>query len=181
MIQTSATLFTRYMMRKGLCEDDFEVHRYGIEVILSTIIDLSLILFVGSISGMLMEAILFYFGFWIIRKYSGGYHCKTYFNCISLHVLTFMAFTLTVALFQNFYIKAITCMIGIGTFLWLSPIKNRKFTRLSYSKYKRISLIILLLYILLSFSTFYGEIFSYLILSVSVYMLVCITINYEKV
>lgn len=181
MIQTAATLFTRYMIRQGVCKEDFEVHCYGIEVILSTVIDLFLILTVGYISNMMIEALVFYFGFWIIRKFSGGYHCKTYFYCISLHVLTFMAFTLTVALFQNFYVKAITCVVGILTFLWLSPIKNRKCTEATYVKYKCISLLVLLLYILLSWSTFYGEMFTYLILSVSGYMLVCITAYYEKV
>lgn len=179
VIQTISSKLAKYMFEQGIYEESFEIHRYGIEVIISTIINVLVILFMGFLSSQIIESILYCLGFWSIRKFSGGYHCQTYFRCMSAYFLTFLIFLLNSSVFENIYVMVLIDITAFIVFLLLSPIKNRECTKNDYQKYKRISLVLLFIYIVLSWSTKYSAIFTYVIFAVSFYMVVCIPKWYE--
>lgn len=177
LIQEMANKITQYMFTKKVCTEEFEIHCYGIEVIISTTIDVLLILSIGFIMGHLEDAIIYYFAFWIIRKFSGGYHCQTYFRCISLHVSLFIAYLITFQ-YYNHWMLCIQ-IFAILIFVILSPVRNRELDNSEYRKYKIISLIILAGFIALSYMSHYANILTYVILIVSILIITCIR-NYES-
>lgn len=180
MIQTISAKLAKYMFEQGIYEESYEIHKYGIEVMLSTIINIIVIVFMGLLSSRIIDSVLYCLGFWIIRKFSGGYHCKTYFSCMSAYFLTFLIYLYSSFIFENVYVMLLIDTIALLTFVFLSPIKNRECAEEDYQEYKRISLILLLIYIILSWCTIYSAIFTYVIFAVSFYMVVCIPKMYEK-
>lgn len=123
LIQDLANKITQYIFKMKVCNDEFEVHRYGIEVMISMTIDLLLILGMGFIIGHLEGAITYYLAFWIIRKF--GYHCQTYFRCISLHVSLFIVYLITFQYYNHWMlcIQIFAILIFI-TFSYISHYAN---------------------------------------------------------
>ena len=163
------------MFKQGIYKESYAIHRYGFEVILSTTINILLIVGCGAISHKIPEAIIYCLSFWLIRKFCGGYHCKTYFTCISFHVVLFAIYLFTFSYYE--YIRWYVYLFAFIVFLIFSPIKNRKCEKEEYLKYKGISLAILIVYILLSQNTQYSSLLVYVILIVSLLMAVCIRNN----
>lgn len=175
MIQSAAEKITNYMFEQGIYKESYAIHRYGFEVIISTTINIALIIILGAFFHQIPEAIIYCLSFWLIRKFCGGLHCQTYFRCISVHVSMLLIYLLTSQYYV--YIKVFVHVGSVILFLWLSPIKNRKCKPSDYLKYKIISLGILASYIGLSYVTAYGNVLTYVILVVSLLMVVCIRNN----
>lgn len=172
LIQAIASKITKYMVDIGVCSKDYTIHKYGIEVMISTMIDFGFIIGIGFMSQHFIDSIIYYFAFWFIRKFSGGYHCETYFKCITLHVTLFIAYLLTYHYYSYFMIWIY--LLSLMVFILLSPIKNRDLDQSVYKKYKIISLSILIVYLTLSYLTTHTNILTYVVLIVSLLMVACI-------
>ena len=64
-----------------------DVYVYGIELTLSSLAGMLVVLFMGLISGFLIESIIFMISLSIIRIYSGGYHARSYLKCNLLLII----------------------------------------------------------------------------------------------
>lgn len=172
MIQNLADNITKKFFEKNVNVSAYEVHRYGMKAIISTIVDIILVIGTGYIANHLIESILYFGIFGSIRKFSGGYHCDTHFKCITLHLTIFIIYILT----ENYYmILSIPIYIfSILVFVLLSLIKNRKLDEEQYQKYKFISLCILMVMIMLANITDYSKIINYVLFIVSILMVICI-------
>jgi accessory gene regulator B len=116
-----------------------------------------LVLGLGMILGKFQYSVLFFLVFASIRSYSGGYHAKNTLKCTIVYLT---AFLLVLLLSTSDFIKGVyplishislgimtVCAIGI-----LSPIKNENkiLTQNQCSKYKKISLILSIIYTIIS-------------------------------
>ncbi len=68
-------------------EDEIDIYIYGLQLIISSILGISIILFFGIISERLTDSLIFLFCFIILRQYSGGYHANSYLKC-NLYFIT---------------------------------------------------------------------------------------------
>lgn len=180
MIQTLAKKLTQILFDTETNKEAYEIHQYGIEAIIATSIDLFLILLLGFSFKRLVEAIVFFITFCIMRKFTGGYHCKTNFRCISLHAFTFFIYLVISKYFENMYVIIGIDVMAIVLFLLISPINNRNCNESERMKYKRISIFLLLVYIILSHITAFSSIITYVIFIVSVFMIVCIPVPWKQ-
>lgn len=63
------------------------VYQYGFEVLISTISYTLIFVLVSLLTGTIPQSLLFFVGFYIVRKFCGGFHAKTYTMC---HILFFL-------------------------------------------------------------------------------------------
>lgn len=71
-----------------------EAYQYGIEITISSILNIVLILICSVIVGNIWAGIIYLFVFIFLRSFTGGYHATTYFKCNATFVITFiMTFT----------------------------------------------------------------------------------------
>lgn len=166
MIQALANKITKHMDKLGVLSESLEIHQYGMETILSTLISFTWILLLSFIFNKVVDGINYILGFYIIRKFCGGYHCDTYFSCISLYVCIFVIYLLTYSIYDN--IKYFIIIFSILIFLIYAPVHNRKLDYNEHKIYKKMSLAMLIFYICLSYMNEYESIFSYLILVVTI-------------
>lgn len=66
---------------KNISKDDEELYEYAIKVLSQGVIGFFVSIFIGFSFGMMRECAWFIFPFLLIRKFTGGLHCKKYFYC----------------------------------------------------------------------------------------------------
>lgn len=88
-------------------------YKYGLEITISTILNVLLVLLVGIATQHLIESIVFLFTFILLRVYAGGYHANTYFRCNLLMCGSF----LTLVLIYDFLSNRISFLFVIVSLL----------------------------------------------------------------
>ena len=74
---------------------------YEIEIIIATAVNIMSILLVGLIFGAVIESIIFFITFAVLRSSSGGYHANTYFKCNLVLVANVVMVLLIYNIVQN--------------------------------------------------------------------------------
>lgn len=128
MIERWSEDLTRYLVFNKYADDSiFKIVKLGIEVIISTLINLGGIILLGILFSKLGEALVFSLCFMTIRNYSGGYHAKTRICCnFSLWFITSI-----LLLCVKFVDKGMLLFYVLGIFLSgiafikLGPLENR--------------------------------------------------------
>lgn len=162
MYKTLAQKITSFFIQKKIIkEEDKEIYEYGYEVLFSETIYIVIMFIISLVTNTVFESLIFFLGFYMFRKFAGGYHANTYVKChiifaINQILFLFLLFK-TPLLYRDllaFFSIIITLII---TFLY-APIDhpNKPFNSKEFSKYKKQSrtfilisfLIITLIYIL---------------------------------
>lgn len=135
-------------------EEEKGKSRYGIEIIISTIIGFSVIIISGILSKTNL-AIAYLICIVPIRMYTGGYHAKTYFKC---NVVFGLLFLLNILMFQYIVENELEIQLCITTLLSFyiierfAPVENenKKLTSRQKKKYKKISIVLFIIYYFIS-------------------------------
>lgn len=164
-------------------EEMLDVYKYGIEITLSSLINLVMIIVCSLLLKNLAAGFIFMFCFIFLRSYTGGYHAEAYWRCNVAFVFTFILTYFVGRLFDyinlNIYAVVTIQLIGIVPLIKFAPVKNRH-KILSEIKKKKSKVISLILYglfsalsiVLCKFNMGYGYIISATTLSISVLILV---------
>ncbi len=68
----------------------FEVYEYGIEITISTLLNIFWIITASMVLSDVISGMIFLAVFISLRSFVGGYHAKTYFMCNALFLLTYL-------------------------------------------------------------------------------------------
>lgn len=171
VINKISVKLTNFLVKTGIidCSDD-EVYIYGFELCISSVISVLIILALAIASGMYIESILFYAVFCVTRLYSGGLHAETYLKCKLLFAFTF---SLTLGICYVLEDKAIEPLIWIIVFalssaiiIWFAPLENpnKGLTEVDKKRAKRITVFILLTWLIIAYIMFSLKMCSYIII-----------------
>lgn len=153
-------------------EEMLDVYKYGIEITLSSLLNLAMIIVCSLLLGDFAAGLIFMACFVLLRSYTGGYHAETYWRCnvvfVCTFILTYYAGRVLNLINTNIYAAAGIMLPGIFPIIKFAPVKNRH-KILSESKRKKskaVSLVLFVWFLILSllmiaFDIWYG----YLILS----------------
>lgn len=104
MLVKIASKITWILHRNNIIsEDESEVYQYGLEMILSTILNCMIVLLVGALTHELLAAAMFFIIFALVRSSSGGYHADTYLKCNSIFAVNLIIVLLWVKFAAQFY------------------------------------------------------------------------------
>ena len=147
-----ACMFSDYLCKHNIIENEYHsVYVYGTELILSFIITVSIILFIGFALNNIISSAVFLAVFIILRRFTGGYHASTYLRCKIVTVSTFLIVLLAAQLIKvNLWIYIIALILGNTVIYFFAPIENPnkllsdqekcKFRRLSHVSYTALSI-----------------------------------------
>lgn len=91
MIKKVAERITKFICKgSNISSDMQEVYQYGIELTISTLLNILLIVLVSVALCDIFSGLIFLAVFIIIRSFTGGYHARTYFRCNIVFILTFL-------------------------------------------------------------------------------------------
>ena len=124
----SSKISSKFVEHKIITEDMVDIYKYGVEITISSIIGFILILIIGLIFKSLMQALIFYIIFIILRSFTGGYHASSYLKCnlifsIVASLVIFFNKAATEVRFSTGIIN-ILFLPALSVFIWLAPIEN---------------------------------------------------------
>ena len=66
------------LISKSKQDLDIDIVKYGYKLLVSSIVGTLMVLLVAFFIFKIEDATIFLISFSVLRRYSGGYHCKTY-------------------------------------------------------------------------------------------------------
>lgn len=145
------------LCQKIINKKEKEIYIYGIQLFLSSIVNLLICITISSLLDELANGILFFVLFSSLRRFTGGFHCKTFIMC-NIVFSMIVTFVLLVNRFVGnifgelvFFIATVFfCLICICLF---SPVynKNKKLTNIEIKKFKIISIVVYMIHIFFYF------------------------------
>lgn len=145
MISSLANYITDIFIKNEIIQlKKADICRYGLEIIVAGIINLIIAFAISYPFGMCTQCMCFCICFIYLRRYTGGYHAKTYFSCnviFALNVLILVA----VLINRNVYterVHIIFCVISLIVIIHFSPIENfnKKISVEKKKKYHKIAM-----------------------------------------
>ena len=148
MFKSYASKITSFLIEnKEINQDDYEVYKYGFEVLIAFIVNIAIVLSIGLLFNKIFYSIAFLICYCPIRQFAGGYHANNYTKCLLIFILIFI---LTINTSSDVDSQIYTLMIFIistlsytGIFI-LAPFEHRNnpLTLREIKKYKKISRIL---------------------------------------
>ena len=146
MIKELAKKLTEFMIsQESIIEDESEIYQYGVEITLSSILNITLIMLISIITGRIISGAVFLGTFIIMRRYCGGYHARSYLMCNIIFAATFIA-VLIFSEYVTIHMKAdvLLMMLSILPVFIFAPVpnENKPLTVEERTRYSRWSLAI---------------------------------------
>lgn len=129
------------------------LYEYGFFILLSNMVYLIITLILGSVFNILIESIVFYITFSLIRRYAGGFHASSEMKCTLITTTSIFLCLLCTKLCETNNIQMpILVLTSIATVLIfaLCPLDTpeKPLTKEEYKYFRKISWLILLLIVL---------------------------------
>lgn len=130
--------------------NDIEVYQYGFFVLFTKIYFWIFTIIIGAVFNVLVESVVFYFSFSMIRQFAGGYHARSELKCEFITSSCIVFSLLAIRLFSNSDLSVLLLLFALISsviILLLAPIgaKEKPLNENEYRCFRRISLIILFL------------------------------------
>jgi len=103
-----------------LNEDEAEVVRYGLEIMITKALFAVVIAVIGLMMRCFGESVVFAVSFTLLREYGGGYHAETRKKCFVLSIMTLVASLSIIKLAENFQILTLPiCGIALISAIYI--------------------------------------------------------------
>ena len=147
MIQLLSEKILSFIMNNtNIPIDETDVYKYGIEITISSVLNIILIIILSLLFGNLVSGICFLFCFILLRQFTGGYHAESYFKCNLALAVSYICISLVSNAFSRLPIHLLEGLLIAGciTVVLFAPVNNRhkQLTLKQKQQFKKISLII---------------------------------------
>ena len=106
--------------------EDRAIYQYGIQQGLSIMLNLSTVLLLGIVTGMIWESIIFSAAYMLLRRYAGGFHAKTparcYFYSSAMVLLALLGIKYV---FDSILISICMFIVGSLIIFLFSPVEDK--------------------------------------------------------
>lgn len=137
------------LVRSGIVkEEDAEIYIYGINQIFVSVLNVSSALIIGLILGMFLESVVLMVAYIPLRSFAGGYHAKTPVRCYFASLFLIFAVLLFCKYVPyNLFLHGGMMIVSSLVIIFLCPVQdnNKPLDDCEHRKYKKISIIILLI------------------------------------
>lgn len=141
------SIILNFMIKNNVISKDteeIEFYRYGIEITLSSLINIALISIIGIVTNYTFESTMFLAVFIIMRSFTGGYHANTYIKCNLVISISFVILLLIFKIIRHISLKSIIliAIFQVVTIVLLAPIENKNKPIENRTVYKIISTVL---------------------------------------
>ena len=129
-----------------------EINQYGLEVGFAFLANCILTLMIGLALRMLPGAVIYTASFFLLRRYTGGFHMRSHFGCMAASAALEIAALCLAKFFIHVYaipICLVFTVIGGALILLFAPVEsiNKPLDPIEVTVYRKRSKIVLLLFI----------------------------------
>lgn len=128
-------------------DDDSEIISYGIDLFISSLVELISIFVISIFVGNLKETLFFFISFIPLRIYAGGYHANTKIRCYIVSLVVYGMFTLLMKMVPESYYVHVLSLASFLSFVIIcsyAPIvHNNKSVNIQERKtYRKFSIVV---------------------------------------
>lgn len=187
MIQRFSKMILEYLLKSNVIENtdtDKEYYQYGIEITISSLLNIFLILVIGTVTRSFFESIIFLICVIIIRQFTGGFHADTYLKCNLIFCISFIAVLIlyyATAKYLSTYISILITFVCVSIILLNCPIEhiNKSIPSNKKNVHKTVAALLGTVYgaigtLLTAFSNRYGALVIYTLSLVTVLVIAAI-------
>ena len=88
MLESASHFVISRMINNGIInEDERAIYAYNLQVIIESIVGHAILLIIATLCGHFLDIFVFLLSFDLLRRSTGGFHCKTNIGCITLSTL----------------------------------------------------------------------------------------------
>jgi len=114
MINKLSLLLANKLCRDGRIDtDEIDLYSYGLFVLISQILLLSVTLIFGLILSCAFESMVFYVSFQSIRKFAGGYHASTETRCEIMSTLSILVSVVLIRLSNTYSYQSVLLILTL--------------------------------------------------------------------
>lgn len=129
MITKLSSIILKYIYaHSDLSSDIKDIYQYGIEITLSSILNVVLVMGASLLLNDLIAGVLFLTIFIFVRSFTGGFHASTYFKCNFFMLLTFLlSWSISKVLFIyncGFFFMLLLSLLNFIPIITFSPVPN---------------------------------------------------------
>lgn len=144
----------QFINRQLISPDKKEIYKTGLNLIIADIINFTLVLTIGVITKSLINSCIYLIMFWTLRRFSGGFHARTYGVCRLVTLGTYILILLVSNVLNNFLVvsSVICSIITIVTMIVFAPIRhpNKELTENEVKANKLFSVVVTIFYVTIS-------------------------------
>lgn len=127
MLQILAKKITASLvLNKIISPDDMEAYTYGLELLIPKLVLYLLVFILAALTKTVVVSLLFVVMYMSLRKYTGGFHCKTAERCLCvsllIHILMITVYYLSIST-TDFILLALSAVSSV-VIVRFSPIEN---------------------------------------------------------
>lgn len=141
------------LSQKVIKKQEKEIYVYGTQLVISSIINLLICITISLLLGELINGLIFFATFSSLRRFTGGFHCKTFIMCnvvfSSVVALALLSNTFLGKVFENYVIVMVTAIFNLICILLFSPVynENKKLTYIQKRRFLISSIIVYAIHI----------------------------------
>ena len=142
----------KFVENNNIIYDKISIYQYGFFVLYSNILFFIITSIIGAILSVFLQSVVFFFAFFLIRQFAGGYHAKTETRCEILSTLSILCCIVLIKLSKMYDIRiallSISLVFAVLIFI-LCPLDTpeKPLNDKEYKYFRKISWIILSLII----------------------------------
>ena len=126
-------------------EEDIDTCRYGLDVFISSTLEIASILLIAAFIGNLGEAVLLFAAFIPLRVYAGGYHADTKLKCYLISLGVYGTFTAVMKILPQGLYSALNLSVAIFSLIMVliaAPVvhKNKAVNDIERKYYHKFSI-----------------------------------------
>lgn len=108
-------------------QQDITIYRYGMEVLLLSLLEIGSILCLAIMVGNFFETLVYFISFIPLRLFAGGYHASTRLRCYLLSLCAYVVFTVLLSCFSKeqhllFSISVFIAIFSVITIFLFAPV-----------------------------------------------------------
>ena len=125
-------------------KDEVAVCKYGIDIFISSFLEIASILLIAAVLGNFVETVLLFLAFIPLRVYAGGYHADTKLKCYLISLMMYgIAYGIaTVLPCETYLLNVFGTIFSLITVLIKAPIihRNKTVNAVERKRYRKISI-----------------------------------------
>ncbi|MDQ0360630.1 accessory gene regulator B family protein [Breznakia pachnodae] len=174
MIQAIAAKIISIFEKNDVLEHEREIYQHGLELILSYMVGFTIQIIFCIFSGFWIETAMFIVFFESLRKYTGGYHAKTYWGCNVSYLFAYGIYYLFVINMEVPLLIIIITFIISSLFICVkAPVthEHNPLSKIEMKQYKKRSILLICMFSLIFIGLIvYNEVYYALTLVIPIFM-----------
>lgn len=185
MIRRISEKLANFLLSKNVIEkSEIDIYVYGYEVLISSLVDFLIIIAIGYIFNRIIAMLLFFIMFVSVRLYTGGYHAETFLKCKIVFVFICISIILLSKMDLPFITVILIMLLYNAASALITPVENinKPLNDNEKLKYRKISIILSIIWSAISIFTYFNSIDSCQIITLTAFFITLLMVigKYRK-